>query len=70
MAAQFTLTKARAARGQSCLWMARAMSSLPVPVSPGNEHGGISPGATLADQGRGRPAEPARRRRSPRTSML
>src|SRR6266436_9518976 len=33
IAAQFTATKARAERGER-LWMARAMSSLPVPVSP------------------------------------
>ncbi len=32
-AVQFTLTKARSERGE-CLWMARATSSLPVPVSP------------------------------------
>ena len=33
IAAQFTATKARAERGDR-LWIARAMSSLPVPVSP------------------------------------
>ena len=33
VAAQLTLTKARAER-RDRLWMARAMSSLPVPVSP------------------------------------
>ena len=33
MAAQFTLTKLRAPRGLIS-WMARAISSLPVPVSP------------------------------------
>src|SRR5262247_2425013 len=33
MAAQLTLTKARADRGDR-LWIARATSSLPVPVSP------------------------------------
>jgi hypothetical protein len=33
MAAQFTATKARLARGLAS-WMCRAMSSLPVPLSP------------------------------------
>jgi len=33
IAAQFTLTKARAERFEP-LWIARAISSLPVPVSP------------------------------------
>jgi hypothetical protein len=33
MAAQFTLTKAREERCE-CLWTARAISSLSVPVSP------------------------------------
>ena len=50
MAAQFTLTKARAARGE-CLWMARAMSSLPVPVSPVMSTV-ESVGATLATRAR------------------
>ncbi len=43
IAAQFTLTKARPDLWER-LWTARAMSSLPVPVSPVIKNGGVSRG--------------------------
>ena len=46
MAAQLTLTRARAFRALR-LWIARAISSLPVPVSPEIEHGGVGGGDLL-----------------------
>ena len=66
-AAQLTLTSARLARGDP-LWMARATSSLPVPVSPVISTV-ESVAATRADplqhvaQPGGGPDDPARRRR-------
>ena len=46
MAAQLSLTNARPRRELSW-WIARAISSLPVPVSPWIEHGGIGGGHAL-----------------------
>ena len=39
-AAQFTVTSSASLRGLS-RWISRAMSSLPVPVSPGDQHGRV-----------------------------